>query len=326
MKLGKNLSYFLLLTFAFVIPIFIRSEYYLHVLILCAMNIILASSLRAISTVGQISLGHAGFMSIGAYTSSILVMKLGFSTYVAILLGGVVAMVLAAVIAYPVTRVRTVYFAMLTLFLGEVIRLVITEGREITGGTSGLINIRPLETISILGLHIDFATRLPNYYFVLVFMLMILLFLYWVDRSYIGMTFKAIAQDESLAASTGINVAKYKAIIFCIGCCIAGLTGGFYAHYMSVLTPDSFGLFTSIYILIYVVIGGTRRFAGAIIGALILTLVPEVFRTLREYQPFIFVTVLFLVVFLLPGGLSDLLERIQGRMSSTYQGMVKPDA
>ena len=326
MKLGKNLSYSLLLIFVFVMPIFIRSEYYLHVLILCAMNIILASSLRAISTVGQISLGHAGFMSIGAYTSGILVMKLGVSTYVAILLGGVVAMVLAAVIAYPVTRVRTVYFAMLTLFLGEVIRLVITEGREITGGTSGLINIRPLETISILGLHIDFATRLPNYYFVLVFMLMILLFLYWVDRSYIGMTFKAIAQDESLAASTGINVARFKAIIFCIGCCIAGLTGGFYAHYMSVLTPDSFGLFTSIYILIYVVIGGTRRFSGAIVGALILTLVPEVFRALKEYQPFIFVAVLFLVVFLLPGGLSDLLERIQGRISSTYQGMVKPDA
>lgn len=319
MKLGKGLSYSLLVIFLFVVPMLIRSEYYLHVLILCAINIILASSLRAISTVGQVSLGHAGFMSIGAYTSGILVMKLGLLTYVAILLGGVAAMVLAAVIAYPVTRVRTIYFAMLTLFLGEVIRLVITEGRKITGGTSGLINIRPLETISILGLHIDFTTRLPNYYFVLVFMLMSLLFLYLVDRSYIGMTFKAIAQDESLAASTGINVARFKAIIFCIGCCIAGLAGGFYAHYMGVLTPDSFGLFTSIYILIYVVIGGARRFAGPIVGALILTLIPEVFRTLKEYQPFIFVAVLFLVVFLLPGGISDLLVLIQGRISSTYQ-------
>ena len=157
-------------------------------------------------------------------------------------------------------------------------------------------------------------------------MLMTLLFLYWVDRSYIGMTFKAIAQDESLAASTGINVARLKAIIFCIGCCIAGLAGGFYAHYMSVLTPDSFGLFTSIYILIYVVIGGARRFAGPIVGALILTLIPEAFRTLREYQPFIFVSVLFLVVFLLPGGLSDLVERIKVQRSSTYQARVKTDA
>jgi branched-chain amino acid transport system permease protein len=319
MKLGKHLSLSLLLIFLFGVPLFIKSEYHLHVLILCAINIILASSLRAISTVGQLSLGHAGFMSIGAYTSGILVMKLGSSAYVAILLGGVAAMVLAAVIAYPITRVRTVYFAMLTLFLGEVIRLVITEGREITGGTSGLLNIRPLEPISILGLHINFATRLPNYYFVLIFMLMVLLFLYRVDRSYIGITFKAIAQDESLSASTGINVARYKAIIFCIGCLIAGLAGGFYAHYMSVLTPDSFGLFTSIYILIYVVVGGTKRFAGAIVGAFILTLIPEMFRTLKEYQPFLFAAVLFLVVFLLPRGIVDLPEKIKIMIRKTQR-------
>jgi branched-chain amino acid transport system permease protein len=311
MKLGKNLSLSLLLIFLFVVPLFIKSEYHLHVLILCAINIILASSLRAISTVGQLSLGHAGFMSIGAYTSGILVMKLGLSPYVGLLLGGVAAMVLAAVIAYPITRVRTVYFAMLTLFLGEVIRLVITEGREITGGTSGMINIRPLESISILGLHISFTTRLPNYYFVLIFMLVVLLFLYRIDRSYIGMTFKAIAQDESLSASTGINVARFKAVMFCIGCFIAGLAGSFYAHYVSVLTPDSFGLFTSIYLLIYVVVGGTNRFAGAIVGAFILTLIPEMFRTLKEYQPFIFAAVLFLVVFLLPRGIIDLPEKIK---------------
>jgi len=311
MKLGKNLSLSLLLIFLFVVPLFIKSEYHLHILILCAINIILASSLRAISTVGQLSLGHAGFMSIGAYTSGILVMKLGLSPYVGLLLGGVAAMVLAAVIAYPITRVRTVYFAMLTLFLGEVIRLVITEGRDITGGTSGLLNIHRLEPISILGFHINFTTRLPNYYFVLIFMLVVLLFLYRVDRSYIGMTFKAIAQDESLSASTGINVARLKAVMFCIGCLIAGLTGAFYAHYVSVITPDSFGLFTSIYILIYVVVGGTNRFAGAIVGAFILTLIPEMFRTLKEYQPFIFAAVLFLVVFLLPRGIVDLPVQIK---------------
>jgi branched-chain amino acid transport system permease protein len=200
---------------------------------------------------------------------------------------------------------------MLTLFLGEVIRLVITEGREITGGTSGMINIRPLESVSILGLHISFATRLPNFYFALIFMLVVLLFLYRIDRSYIGMTFKAIAQDESLSASTGINVARLKAVMFCIGCFIAGLTGGFYAHYVSVLTPDSFGLFTSIYLLIYVVVGGTNRFAGAIVGAFILTLIPEMFRTLKEYQPFIFAAVLFLVVFLIPRGIVDLPAQIK---------------
>jgi len=307
MKLGKNLGFILLIILIFVVPIFIKSQYYLHVLILCAINIILASSLRAITTTGQISLGHAGFMSIGAYTSAILAMKLGLSTYAAIVLGGVAAMVVAAIIAYPVTRVRTVYFAMLTLFLGEVIRLVMTEGRALTAGTSGLMNIPHLDNISVPGVFsIDFASKLPNLYFVLVLMLITLLFLYSVDRSYIGITFKAISQDDSLAASTGINVARFKAMIFYMGCFFAGLGGSFYAHYMSVLTPDSFGLFASIYILIYVVVGGSGKFSGAIIGALILTLIPEIFRVLKEYQPYVFVAVLYLVVFLLPGGIVDL--------------------
>jgi branched-chain amino acid transport system permease protein len=312
MRLSKSLSYALLIIVLFAMPIFVKGEYYLHVLILCAINIILTSSLRAISTTGQLSLGHAGFMSIGAYTSAILVMKVGISTYAGLILGGVAAMALAAVIAYPITRVKTVYFSMLTIFLGEVISLLATEARDITGGTSGLINIRPLETISIPGLFtIDFSAKLPNYYFVLVLMLITLLFLYSVDRSYIGMTCKAIAQDDSLAASTGINVAKFKAVILCISCFFTGLAGSFYAHYISVITPDSFGLFVSINLLIYMIVGGTRRFSGPIIGALILTLLPELFRVLKEYQPFIFVAVLYLVVYLLPGGLVNLPAQIK---------------
>jgi len=321
MKSGKTLGFALLIVLLFVVPVFIRSEYYLHVLVLCAINIILASSLRAISTTGQMSLGHAGFMSIGAYTSALMVMRLGLSPYATLVLGGVAAMVLAAVIAYPVTRVKTIYFGMLTLFLGEVIRLVFTEWRVLTGGTSGLLNIPHLDTISVLGLfNVEFAAKLPNLYFVLVVMLIALVFLYSVDRSYVGMTFAAIAQDDSLAASTGINVARFKALIFCIGCFFAGVAGSFYAHYMTVLTPDSFGLFASIYVLIYVVVGGPGRFAGAIIGALILTIVPELFRVLKEYQPFVFVAVLYLVVFLLPGGLVDLPGRIRLRIRSVNGG------
>ena len=130
MKPGKKLSYFFLIVVVLILPVFIKSEYYLHILILCAINIILASSLRAIATVGQVSLGHAGFMGIGAYTSAILSMKYGLSTYEALFAGGLAAMVLAALIAYPVMRVRTVYFSMLTMFLGRVVTLVITEWRR----------------------------------------------------------------------------------------------------------------------------------------------------------------------------------------------------
>ncbi len=323
MKLGKNWIYILLIALVFIVPIFIRNDYYLYILVLCAINIILTSSLRTIATTGQVSIGHAGFKCIGAYVSAILAMRLGLSPYVSMLAGGLAAMVVAGIIAYPITRVRTVYFAMLTMFFGILVTLVMTELRSVTNGTSGLINIPPLGTISILEFSIDFSTKLPNFYFALILMLIILLFLYTLDRSYIGKTLKAIAQDYSLASSVGINVAKYKAIVFCIGCFIAGLAGSFYAHFVGVLVPNSFNIFQSIYLLIYMIVGGSGRFGGAIIGAFILTLLPEAFRVFHEYQPLIFVAVLYIVVFLLPGGLVNLPDEIRHWRRTPYHGKSK---
>ena len=311
MKIDKNWGYLLLIILVFVIPLFIGNQYYLHILTLCVINIVLAASLRAMDTTGQLSLGHAGFMSVGAYASAILTVKLGLSPYFGLLAGGIAAMVLAAIIAYPITRVKTVYFAMLTMFLGSVIQLVITQWNGLTGGNSGMINIPHLGAISIPGLlTINFTSKLSNLYFALVLMVVILAFLFFLDRSYIGKTLKSIHQDDALASSIGINVARYKALIFCLACFFAGIMGSFYAHYMTVITPDSFSFLYSVYILIYMIVGGTKKFGGAIIGALILTLVPEVFRGFKEYQPFIFVGVLYLVIFLMPGGLANLPQQL----------------
>jgi branched-chain amino acid transport system permease protein len=321
MKISRIIAYVVLLAFIFSLPTIVRGNgYYIHVLILCVVNVILASSLRAITTTGQISLGHAGFMSVGAYTCAILVMKLGFSAYAGMILGGLVAALLAIIIAFPVTRVKTLYLAMLTLFLGVFISLGLTEFRSVTGGTSGIIGIPALNKISILGINIDFATRAANFYFISIVMLIVLVFLYSLDQSYVGKTFKAIAQDEALASSTGINVTKYKVAIFCIGCFIAGVAGGFDAHYLTVITPDSFGIFPSIYIIIYVIVGGPNRFAGAIIGAVVLTIVPEAFRAFKEYQPLFFVAVLYLVVFLLPGGLVTIPQYLRFSLRNIFKG------
>ena len=311
MKLSKNCGYLFLILLIFVIPAFIKSEYYLHILILSVINIILASSVRAIAITGQVSMGHAGFKCIGAYTSAIIAMKVGISPYLSIFIGGLAALVVAGIIAYPITRVKTVYFSMLTMFFGIVVTLVTSEWRSLTGGTTGIMDIPCFGTITALGIVIDFNSKLPNLYFALILMVAALVFLYGLDRSYTGMTLKAISQDESLAASVGINVARSKAIIFCIGCFIAGLAGSFYAHYWGILNPDSFGLFHSIYLLIYMIVGGTDRFVGAVIGAFVLTLLPEVSRVFQEYQPLVFVAVLYLVVFLLPRGMVDLPERMK---------------
>jgi branched-chain amino acid transport system permease protein len=253
-------------------------------------------------------------------------MKLGFSPYLAIFMGGFAALAVAGIIAYPITRVKTVYFSMLTMFFGIVVTLVTSEWRSLTGGTTGIIDIPSFGTVSVLGMVIDFNSKLPSLYFALLLMVIVLFFLYGLDRSYIGMALKAISQDESLAASIGMNVARFKAIIFCIGCFIAGLAGSFYAHYWGILNPDSFGLFQSIYLLIYMIVGGTNRFIGAVIGAFVLTLLPEVSRVFQEYQPLVFVAVLYLVVFLLPRGMVELPQHIKPLISMFYQGRAKQHA
>jgi branched-chain amino acid transport system permease protein len=322
-RLVKPASYAALILLLFLVPIFVRGAYPLHVLIIIGINIILTSSLRTIATTGQISLAHAGFMAIGAYTSSLLMMKLGLPFWATFLIGGIAAAIIALLVGYPFVRVRRVYFAMLTLFTGAIIRYTIMEWRGLTGGTSGLLNIPPPNPIVIPGLlNITFDSKVTYYYLILVLVLISLLFLYRIDSSRVGRTLLAIQQGDFVAESVGINVTNFKVLAWCVGCFFAGIAGSFYAHYIRVLTPDSFGIIQAIYIVVYMVVGGRRKFSGPILGAFIFTLIPEVFRGLREYQPFVFVGLLFIVIYFLPGGLVDLPEAVRARFRKRREASV----
>jgi branched-chain amino acid transport system permease protein len=280
---------------------------------MCAINTIVAASLRSIAKTGQMSIGQAGFMAVGAYASSILAVKLNVPVYWSMLIGGFASMLLAALIGFPLSRIKTVYFVTVTMFLAEIIRLVGLEWSSVTGGSTGLDNIPQPAAFSFLGLfQVNFTDKTYFCYLALFVLLFVLLVLYNLERSHAGTVLAAIGQEESLSSSVGINVAGYKVLVLCIGCFFTGLAGSLYAHYMTVLNPDAFGIFASLYILIYVVVGG-KTFAGPIVGTVILTLVPEFFSALKEYQPFVFVAILFLVIFLLPGGLTDLPSRVLRR-------------
>jgi branched-chain amino acid transport system permease protein len=154
----------------------------------------------------------------------------------------------------------------------------------------------------------------PYYYLILALVLISLLFLYRIDSSRVGRILLAIQQGDYVAESVGVHVTNFKVLALCVGCFFAGITGSFYAHYIKVLTPDSFGVLQAIYIVVYMVVGGRKRFYGAIIGAFILTLLPEFFRILKEYQPFVFVGILLAIIFLLPDGLVRLPEEIKSRV------------
>lgn len=296
----------------FLLPLFIKGPYAIHILILVGINIILASSLRLIHTSGQLSLGHGGMMLIGAYVSTLLVMKLGLSSWAALVLAGLAAAGLAFLVGFPFARLKGIYFAMITMFLAAVIILAAEQWRSLTGGSSGITNIPRPGPIVIPGLlNMDFASKVDFYYFILVLTLATLLILYAIERSRIGLTWLTIQQNDSLAESIGVNTAALKVLGFSIGCFFAGIAGAFYSQYIGVVNPGIFGFIFAIYVVVYMIVGGVRRFSGPILGAFILTLLPELVAGLARYQPFVFVAILMLIIFFLPDGLIDLPKRLK---------------
>ncbi len=298
-----------LIVFLFCVPLFLKNIYWLHILSLAWINVLLASSLRTINLTGELSLGQVGFMLIGAYSSALLSMRMGLPVWLAMLFGGLLAAVLALVLGYPILRTKGVYFAVLTFLVAEIFRLSMWYTPSLSGGPAGLSKIPPPSAINILGITaITFATKSSYYYLLLVIVLLSLIILFRVELS-LGFTWMAIRKNDSLAESVGINVMGYKLIAFVVGCFFAGMAGALFAHFMHLLTTDvtaMFGMLTSIYVVIYMVVGGQARFAGPIIGAVILTLVPEFARPLKEYQPIIFGALVIFIIFFMRQGLIGL--------------------
>jgi branched-chain amino acid transport system permease protein len=297
------------------LPLVLSGPFHLHIMILTMMNVILSASLRLISLSGQMSLAHGGMVTIGAYTSALLVMKLGFSTWTALLASGLCAALLAALVGYPFVRLKGIYFSIVTVFLGEMIVLTTQQWESLTGGSGGIFAIPRPNRLAIPGLFsLDFSSKAHFYYLALALMVASLAILYLVEKSRIGMTLRGIKQADSLAESVGIDTTGFKVLAFTLGCFFAGVVGAFYSHYISAVSPDTFGFLFTIYILVYMTVGGTGTFAGPILGAFVLTLLPEVTRALKEYVPFFFAAVLIVVIFFVPDGIAGLLGRVVRRI------------
>ncbi|MFC1864103.1 branched-chain amino acid ABC transporter permease, partial [Thermodesulfobacteriota bacterium] len=172
---------------------------------------------------------------------------------------------------------------------------------KLTGGYSGLVGIRPL----------FFGSKLPYYYLFLGLALCSIIALYRFEFSRIGMNLKAIAQSYLVAASVGINEGWYRIFTVGVGCFFVGLAGAGYAHYNLVLSSSSFDFMATLWLVMYVLIGGVSHFAGPIVGTFILILIPELFRDLKMYSPFISAAILGVVVYLMPNGLVGLPNMIQ---------------
>ena len=307
----KAISYLIVIAVLAMVPAIIRDRRWLHVIIMIYLYIMLAGGLRLVMSTGQVSFAHAAFWAIGSYASALLVMKVGFSFWIALPLSGIIAGIFGVLIGYPCLRLKGPYFFIITLSFGEVARLFFTSWVDLFGGANGIAGIPYPDPIRLplLGV-IQFQSRSIQYYYLLLLMMLVsLLVMYRIERSRFGVTCTAIRESDDLCSSLGINAMGHKIILFIVACIMAGLAGSFYAHYMTYISPDFFTFWESMSFLLIAVIGGSGSATGVILGAIILTLVPELAREAKRLEPLIFGGLLVVVLRFIPGGLWGLIER-----------------
>ncbi|MFX0197192.1 MAG: branched-chain amino acid ABC transporter permease [Candidatus Hodarchaeota archaeon] len=293
------------------LPLVVSDFYLIHVIITMILNMLIGLSLFIIVRTGQLSIGHAAFMAVGGYSSALLVMKLGISTWLAMPIAGLVAAFFAALVGYPCLRIRGLYFVLITFAINEVIRLLILNLDDLTGGADGLQNIPYFGEINLLPImKLNFSSFRLNYYLILFLCLITFLFVMRLWKSRVGRICEAIEADEMLSGSIGINVMKHKMVVFTIGCFWAGIGGSFLAHYNRILTPSDFTIWNSIIMLMFIQVGGLGSIFGVIVGATVITLLFEVFRFALSLRPLLFGALLIAVMLWLPGGLITLVPRI----------------
>lgn len=309
-KLGHLIVLIVLLT----LPVATRDPYFLNLFITVGIWTTSVWGVRLIMSTGQLTLGHAAYMAVGAYASTLLTMKAGLSFWLAFPLAGMISSLIALLIGYPILRIKGVYFSIITFAFAEIIRLIIVHWPDVLGGYGGIPNIPPPQPI----FSIRFTSRVPFYYLILAISLATYLFMVRIEKSRLGRIFSSIHESDTLAESIGINIMKYKMIAFCLGCFFAGLSGSFYAHYFNFTSPEFFTIWQSIYCLIFVIVGGGGSVLGPFLGSLFMTLVPEFLRVAKEYEPVVYAIILILIMFLLPGGLVTLPDRLRGKEKKTH--------
>jgi branched-chain amino acid transport system permease protein len=297
-----------------ILPLLISSPYLLHIIILTFVYTAASVSLRAIIISGQFPLAHGAFMGIGAYVAGMVSRWLSWPPWFTIPLGAFIAGGIGIVFGYPFCRLRALYYGMGSLFFGIAVISVIQSSGTVTGGYTGLAGIHPIFTG---------ASKVPYYYFFLGLALISVIALYRFEFSRIGVTLKAVAQSHLVASSVGINESWYRILAVGVGCFFVGLIGAGYAHYNGLVTPTSFDLLKTFWLLMYVLIGGINSFAGPIIGTPILFLIPEYFRGLKEYSPFLTAGILIIIAYRMPDGIVGLIKLIMLWYSDRKAGKVK---
>jgi branched-chain amino acid transport system permease protein len=305
--LGTGLFLALLL----ILPHLVPSGYYVNVLIICALNAIVAVGLNLLlGYAGQISLGHAAFYGLAAYATAILTATFGWPMLLANLTAILLVAVVALLIGIPALKLSGHYLAMATLGFGLIVFILFNETVSLTGGPSGFVGI---PRFSFLGY--TFRSDASYYYLVAGTLTVIVLLSLNLIRSKLGRALQAIHTSEKAAQVFGIDIARYKLFIFVLSAVFAAIAGVLYAHYLRFVAPSSFGFHYSVLLITMVVLGGMANVWGSVAGAFFLTILPEFLRAFHNVDILIYGAILVLVMMFLPegiaGGLNKLVHRLR---------------
>ncbi|TKJ44716.1 branched-chain amino acid ABC transporter permease [Candidatus Aerophobetes bacterium Ae_b3b] len=296
----KNiLSLLILAGVILALPLGLGNSYYLNVLVFVGIYSLITIGLSLLmGYTGQISLGHAAFFGLGAYTSGVLSTKFGVSPWLALLAGIFVTGGIAFLIAAPALKLKGHYLAMATLAFGYIVFIVFNQASSLTGGPSGFGQIPRFR----LG---NFLLRSDVHYYYLVWTLVIVVLLVSLNiiHSRVGRALRSIHEGELTANIMGVNTAKYKIQVFVLSAVYASLAGSLYAHFITFLNPTPFGFHFSIVLVAMVAVGGMASVWGAMIGAALLTILPEYLRAFQDYDILIYGSILLLIMMFLPQGL-----------------------
>lgn len=302
-----------------VFPFIFSQSFYITKATFAGIYTIVAVSLGLLmGFAGQISLGHAAFYGVGAYTTAVLTTTYNFNPWVGLIFSLLIPGIVAFIIGFTMSRLNGYYLAMATLAFGIIVHVLLVEWKSVTKGASGLYGI---PKVGLFGYSL--MQGIPYYYFVWAFALFIIIISLNIINSRIGRALRSIHGSEIAASAMGVDAGKYKMQVFILGAMFSGLAGWLMAHMSYSITPTSFTLETSIVFLAMVVLGGSISIWGAVVGSLLITLIGVIVKILGEHIPFItsdfehvlYGLILMVVVIFLPKGLfPSLVQVFQSRL------------
>lgn len=294
------------------------NPYYLQIGSFISINALLGLGVYVTLSTGQLSLGSAGFMGIGAYTSAILTARFHNCIPAGVLFGALAAAMSGVLIAIPSLRLRGVYLAIVTLGFGEILRVAFIRLENLTGGAIGFSGIpklggaildslkaSPAGTRTFSSMTGNALESLLVFAILLCITLMAAAFFALQANSRVGRAFRSIEMDETAAQSMGINVYYYKVLSFTQGAFVSGLAGALYGHVTSYVSPADFTYHRAVEILVYAILGGAGQVMGPLLGASILTTLPEVLRFMSGYRHVLYGAIIVLSMIYRPQGLID---------------------